>query len=199
MYRAQTLCEMAWRRVCGFWGYGASHPRLVVVMDSIAIVLGPRGRGDATPVLQWMLSMQVTTAFVISYPGARVVNGDYGRLVAAASSLGAQHLLIVSMGNDITDGATAHSIVSGLRSCRGRFLSSRLVYGASAAIWCYADCEYDKTVLAVCSNLCCISGSRELHGAQVGDSIGHLRVESVPLLCAAIVSWCACFRDRSKL
>jgi len=195
---AQVLHDMAWRRVCGFWGYGDLHPRLVVVMDSLAIVHGPRGRGDATPVLQWMLSMHVSTVFVIVFSGARVLNGDYLRLVDAAFSLGADHLLVVSMGNDVTDGATAAPIARELRRCLDRFTSAKLVYGASATVWGYSNRDYDDTVCCVCSILGCSSGARELHGARLGDSIGHLRVQSVPL-CAAVVSWCSSFEPASKL
>ena len=179
---------MVWRRVGGFWGYGDAKPRLVVVTDSITIVAGPRGRWDATPIVQWMLSMQVSSAFVISYPGARVLSGDYLRIVEAAVSLGAQHMVIVSMGNDVT--ATAETITEGLRCVLRRFPAARVVYGASGAVWGYANEAYDDTVQKVCSILGCTSGTRELYGARTSDFIGHLHVEAVPRLCDAIVTWC---------
>lgn len=198
---AQVLrSTMAWRRVGGFWGYGDPKPRLVVVTDSITIVAGPRGRGDATPIVQWMLSMQVSSAFVISYAGARVLSGDYLRIVEAAVSLGAQHMIIVSMGNDVTDGATAETITEGLRCVLRRFPAARVVYGASGAVWGYANEAYDDTVRKVCSTLGCTSGARELYGARTSDSIGHFHVEAVPRLCDAIGQWClSAATARSKL
>ena len=183
---------MVWRRVGGFWGYGDLHPHLVVVMDSIAIVSGSRGRGDSTPIVQWMLSMQVSKAFVMAYAGARVLRGDYLRLTEAAASLGAKRMLIVSMGNDVTDGASAETIGAGLRCLLDRFPGSSVVYGASASVWGYTNQSYDDIVLRVCSNLDCISGAQELRGSSISDSIGHLRVESVPLLCDAVISWSSC-------
>jgi len=130
-------------------------------------------------------------AFVISYAGARVLNGDYLFLAEAAASLGANHMLVVSMGNDETDGATAETIAEGLRCVLCRFPGTSVVYGASGAVWGYTNQAYDDSVHKVCSILGCNSGARELYGARTSDSIGHLRVESVPRLCDAIVTWCS--------
>ena len=191
---------MSWRHVGGFWGYGDVNPRIVVLTDSITNVAGPRGRGDATTVVQWMVSMHVSFAFVISYAGARVLRGDYLRMAEAGLSLGAQHMLTASMGNDLTDGATADAITNGLRHILYRIPVATVVYGASGAVWGYADEAYDVAVCKICADLGCISGADELHGVRTYDRVGHLHVETVPQLCDAIVRRCLnASRPRSKL
>jgi len=80
-------------------------------------------------------AMQVSKAFVIAYAGARVIRGDDLRLTEAAASLGAKRMLIVFMGNDVTDGASAETIAAGVRYLFDRFPCSSGVYGASASVW----------------------------------------------------------------
>ena len=89
---------MHWPRLGRFWGYGDRNPQLVVLTDSICSIKGPQGRGDATPVVQWALSMHLCPTVVLAYPGARAMRGDYEEMANACAIFGTVTTLIVSMG-----------------------------------------------------------------------------------------------------
>ena len=88
---------MSWVRLGRFWGYGDREPQLVILMDSIVMVRGPRGRADATPIIQWMVSKSVCRTVVVAYPGARVLRGDYMEMARASAILGAATTLVAAV------------------------------------------------------------------------------------------------------
>ena len=113
--------------------------------------------------------------------------------------------MIVSMGNDlyvdekaiaIADGndrdisEKATAIADGLKRVLASVRNGHVVYGGAAKVWGYTDASYDLGVREVCALLGCPDGALQLHGVRAADTIGHLRVESVPQLCNAVVHWC---------
>ena len=81
-------------RLGRFWGYGDREPLLVILTDSIVRVRGPRGRADATPIVQWMVSQCLCRTVVVGYPGAQVLRGDYMEMARASAMLGAAKTLV---------------------------------------------------------------------------------------------------------
>ena len=189
-----AILAMPWMRFGRFWGYGDPAPHLLVFTDSILNVRGVRGRADATPMIHWMLSMCICPTVIVPHPGARVLRGDYLDMAHATMSLQATTTLIISMGNDLygraCDGGEPSDIADGLRRVLSCVSNGYVIYGGSAAVWGYADTSYDTSVAEVCALLNCDSGANELLGVRTADAIGHLRVESVPQLCTAILHWC---------
>ena len=113
--------------------------------------------------------------------------------------------MIVSMGNDLyvdekkVDIAhedlyememKANAIAKGLKDVLATVKNGHIIYGGSGKVWGYSNRSYDHGVQKVCSLLACHDGVPELQGIRTADSIGHLRVECVPQLCAAILRWC---------
>ena len=113
--------------------------------------------------------------------------------------------VIVSMGNDlyvdekmvdiadenpgdIEEKATA--IANGLKCVLASVSNGHIVYGGAGKIWGYSNVSYDQGVRKVCALLECYDGVRELQGIRTADTIGHLRTECVPQLCAAVLRWC---------
>jgi len=91
--------------------------------------------------------------FKVPARGVRVLRGDYLRITEAAASLGAKRIPIVSMANDVIDGASAETIGAGLRCLLDRFPGSSVVHGGAASVWGYANQAYDDILLRECSNL----------------------------------------------
>ena len=189
---------MYWQHLGLFWGYGDRNPQLVVLTDSILTVKGPQGRGDATPVVQWILSMHVCPTVVLAYPGARVMRGDYLEMVNACANLGCATTLIVSMGNDLYGGVKATAIADGLKQILATIPNGHVIFGGSASVWGYQDGTYDAEVKEVCNLLGCPNGATELANVKTVDAIGHLHVKAVPQLCKAFVQWCSSVRNVSR-
>ena len=88
---------MSWVRLGRFWGYGDREPQLMILMDSIAMVRGPYGRHDASPIIQWLLSRSLCRTVVVAYPGAQVLRGDYIEMAQASAYLGAATTLAAAV------------------------------------------------------------------------------------------------------
>ena len=192
---------MFWHRLGRFWGYGDRRPQLIVLTDSILTIKGPLGRRDATPVVQWALSMLVCPTIVVAYGGARVKRGDYADMVKACAIFGSVTTLIVSMGNDVYGGVKATAIADVLKQILATIPNGYVIYGGSASVWGYPEGIYDTEVNKVCELLDCPSGASELANVETVDTIGHLHVKAVPQLCQAFVHWCRSIRcePRSRL
>ena len=58
---------MPWLRADRFWGYGDPSPELIVLTDSILSVKGSRLKADATPIVQWILSINIGRTFRVFF------------------------------------------------------------------------------------------------------------------------------------
>ena len=111
-------------------------------------------------------------------------------MAKASESLGAATTLVVSMGNDLYDGCEATLIAQGLKEALSVVPDAHVVYGGSASVWGYSKESYGRGVEEICLLLGCPNGAAELLSVRTCDAIGHLHVESVALLCKAVVQWC---------
>ena len=115
--------------------------------------------------------------------------GDKASAIADEDDLGDKAIAIAG-DNDVYVGKRVIGIADGLKRVLASVTNGHVVYGGSAKVWGYTDASYDLGVWGVCTLLGCPNGVIQLLGVRTADTIGHLRVESVPQLCNAVVHRC---------
>ena len=176
----------------------SERPRVLFLVDSFAYLRAAWGRECYVQQVLEHLFYAGTIAIAVVLGGARVIPGDYERMLELASQRfdmrSLSRVVVVSMGNDLIASArpmtlqadSPPSVVAPLLQLRGCFEHAEvsLVYGGSGVTWGYSPeitVHYDECVSTVIAGVSSgysyvTSGATELRGVRPVDSIGHLSV-----------------------